>query len=296
MSIILDHQMREQIPHINTAFPIAYFHDELVELPNLAGPLHWHPDFEIATAEKGTLDYQVGQQHIILKPGDSIFVNGNILHSIKQISGDVPDPMPNIVFSGTAIAPETSVIYQKYIQYIAQSNVLPFVVFRKDNSLHRRVNCLIIDIYKKFSELKNCYEMDIQRYLSEIFEYIFKNFDDLPKSETTRMQIGNQVRLQKMLSYIYEHYSESVTLEDVAQAANISRSEAGRCFNTYMGCSPIEALIQYRLQMAHKMLSENVCTIKEISTACGFNSVGYFSRQFKKNYGCSPSHNQSLGK
>lgn len=296
MPIILDHQMREQIPHINTAFPVAYFHDELIELPNLAGPLHWHPDFEIATAEKGTLDYQVGQQHIILKPGDSIFVNGNILHSIKQISGDVPDPMPNIVFSGTAIAPETSVIYQKYIQYIAQSNVLPFVVFRKDNSLHHRVNCLIQDIYKKFSELNNCYEMDIQRHLSEIFEYIFQKFDDLPKSETTRMQIGNQVRLQKMLSYIYEHYSESVTLEDVAQAANISRSEAGRCFNTYMGCSPIEALIQYRLQMAHKMLSENVCTIKEISTACGFNSVSYFSRQFKKNYGCSPSHNQSLGK
>ena len=96
MPIILDHQMREQITHGNAVFPITYFCDELSEIPNLAGPLHWHPDFEIATAETGVLDYQVGRQHITLEAGDSIFVNGNILHGIRQLSGDIPDPMPKI--------------------------------------------------------------------------------------------------------------------------------------------------------------------------------------------------------
>ena len=84
-------------------------------LPQRSGPLHWHPGFEIATAEYEVLDYQVGGHHIILEAGDSIFVNGNMLHGIKQLSGDIPDPMPNIVFSGTLIAPEASSIYQKYI-------------------------------------------------------------------------------------------------------------------------------------------------------------------------------------
>ena len=51
MPIILDHQLREYIPHNAIEFPITYFHDELVTLPDRAGPLHWHPDFEIATAE-----------------------------------------------------------------------------------------------------------------------------------------------------------------------------------------------------------------------------------------------------
>ena len=99
-----------------------------------------------------------------------------------------------------------------------------------------------------------------------------------------------------MLTYIYEHYTEAVTLEDISNAANVSRSEAGRCFKAYMGCSPIEALIKYRLQTAHRLLSEKTHTLQEISFACGFNSVSYFSRQFKKVYGYAPGQNVELGK
>lgn len=75
-----------------------FYCDELATLPNYAGPLHWHPYFEIATAKSGVLDYQVGQKRIILEAGDSILVNSNMLHGIRQVSGDIPDPMPNIVF------------------------------------------------------------------------------------------------------------------------------------------------------------------------------------------------------
>ena len=134
--------------------------------------------------------------------------------------------------------------------------------------------------------------------ISQIFimEYIFFNIDTFPRSEYSRIQINNQIRIQKMLSYIYEHYAEAVTLEDIAKAADISRSEAGRCFNTYMGCSPVDALIQYRLQTAYTMLCDKTKTLQEISYSCGFNSVNYFSRQFKKAYGYTPGKNRSLGK
>ena len=60
MSIVLDYQLREQITHDVTLFPITFFYDELANLPNHTGPLHWHPDFEIATSVSGTLDFQVG--------------------------------------------------------------------------------------------------------------------------------------------------------------------------------------------------------------------------------------------
>ena len=296
MPIILDHQLREYIPHNSIGFPITYFHDELGTLPDWAGPLHWHPDFEIATAECGVLDYQVGGQHIILKAGDSIFVNGNMLHGIKQLSGDVADPMPNIVFSGSLIAAENSTIFEKYIQPVIQCDLLPFVVFRHNNPSHEEINRLIKEIYRQMSEENECFELTVQRNLSCVFEFIYCNFNELPKTEATRIQISSQIRLQKMLNYIYENYSGSVTLEDIARSADISRSEAGRCFNTYMDCSPIDALIQYRLQMALQLLSERTKTLEEISYACGFNSVNYFSRQFKKRYGYSPGKSVKMGK
>lgn len=296
MPIILDHQLREHIPHKAIEFPITYFHDELATLPDRAGPLHWHPDFEIATAECGVLDYQIGGQHIILETGDSIFINGNMLHGIKQLSGEVPDPMPNMVFSGALIALETSTIYQKYILPIVQCDSLPFVVFRHSDPSHSEINYLIKDVYRQMNEKKACYELAVQRNINRIIEFISCNLNELPKTEATRIQVNNQVRLQKMLTYIYENYAESVTLEDIAKAADISRSEAGRCFRTYMGCSPVEALIQYRLRMAHQLLNERTQTLQQISFACGFNSVNYFSRQFKKRYGYAPGKRDDMGK
>lgn len=296
MAIILDYQLREQIPHDVEKFPITYFCDELAALPNWAGPLHWHPDFEIATAVSGVLDFQVGQHHVILKAGDSILVNGNILHGIKQLSGDIPDPMPNIVFSGALIASETSDIYQKYIQPVANCDALPFIVFDQKNSWHNEVNQLVKNVYGLMSEQGQCYEMAVQRELSSIFQCIFSNFDELPKTENTRIQINTQIRIQKMLSYIREHYAEAVTLEEIARFANISRSEAGRCFNAYVGCSPVDALIQHRLQVAHRLIKDTTRSLQEISYSCGFNSVHYFSRQFRKTYGYTPGQYRALGK
>lgn len=57
-----------------------------------------------------------------------------------------------------------------------------------------------------------------------------------------------------------------------------------------MGCSPVDALIRHRLQMAHGMLHDTMRTLQEIRDTCGFHSVNYFSRQFQKHYGYTPSH------
>lgn len=296
MAILLDHQLREQISRDISDFPVAFYCDELADLPNRAGPMHWHPYFEIATAQSGVLDYQVGQTHTILEPGDSIFVNQNMLHGIRQVSGAAPDPLPIIVFSGTVIAPENSAIYQNYIQPILACSSLPFVVFRQGNDLWNEVHRQIRAIYCAMRERPVCYELAVQRSLCCILEAVFRNLDSLPKSEASRVQLNAQIRLQKMLSYIYENYTRTITLADIAGAANISRSEAGRCFQAYLGCSPVEALIQHRLETARHLLQQTTMTLQEISFACGFHSVNYFSRQFRRKYGYSPGEKRSLGK
>lgn len=296
MSITLDHQLREEMTHDAALFPISYFQDELAMLPNQAGTLHWHPEFEIATAASGVLEFQVGQEHIVLEAGDSIFVGGGMLHSIRQLSGAVPDPMPNIVFFGSLIAPEGSAIYERYIRPIMECHALPYVVFRHDCSDHMPINALIQHLYRLLREQPPCYEMTVQRGISSIFEYLTLNVNALPRTESTRVQLNTQMRVQQMLAFIYTHYAEKVTLADIAGAASISRSEAGRCFQACMGCSPVEALIQHRLQKAHELLYDADMTLQEISDTCGFHSVNYFSRQFRKRYGYAPSHVRELRK
>ncbi len=213
-----------------------------------------------------------------------------------ELAGHAPDPMPSIVFFGSLIAPETSTIYAQYIQPIIDDHALPYAVFRHDNSEHESVNGRFREIYRLLREQLRCYEMAVQRHLSSIFEYLMLHFNDLPRTEATRVQLNTQVCVQQMLAFINDHYAEKVTLGDIAGAASISRSEAGRCFQAYMGCSPVDALIQHRLQKAHSILHDTTRTLQEISHACGFSSVNYFSRQFRKHYGCAPSLARESGK
>lgn len=296
MAILLNNQLQEQLPHDILNFPVSFYYNELADLPDHTGPVHWHPYFEIATAQSGILDFQVGQTHIFLEPEDSIFINQNMLHSIKQVSGATPDPLPVILFSGTAIAPENSSIYQKYILPILSCNCLPFIVFRHHSELWENIHQQILAAYRAMQEQPDCYELTVQRNICYILETIFRSLDSLPKFEASGVQLNTQIRLQKMLSYIYENYSQTITLSDIADAANISRSEAGRCFQSYLGYSPVETLIQYRLQTAQHLIRETSLTLQEISSACGFHSVSYFSRQFRKRYGYSPGSERTLGK
>lgn len=296
MPVILDRHLREQIVHEPSVFPISYFENELAELPNREGPLHWHPDFEIARAESGTLEYQVGKQHIVLEPGDSLLVNGNMLHGVRQVAGEQPDPMPAILFSGTLIAPETSAIYQKYIAPVADCASLPFVVFRRQEDWCGEIRVLVEEVFTCLKQRMDCYELVVQRDLNRLFEELFCRLDKLPKSQATRIQLRTQVRVQKMLAYLYAHYAEPISLADIAGAASISRSEAARCFHDYMNCAPVDALIRYRLQMAHKLLHDTSLTVQQISAACGFSSTNYFGRKFRQIYGYTPGQLRSLGK
>ena len=292
----VNRQLREEMEHDPALFPITLFCDELATLPHFAGPMHWHPEFEIATALCEPLEFRIGLQHIRLQAGESIFINENVLHGVRQVGGERAEPMPNIVFSGAVVAPESSAIYRKYIHPIACCESLPYIIFGREGGWHGEVNRLVSSIYCRMQEQKTCYEMAVQRELCSILELIFSHLEGLPRCEAYRVQFHARIRLHRMLSYIHERYAEPITLSDIAGAAHISRSEAGRCFKACMGCSPVEALIRYRLQMAHRQLRDSTHTLQQICDACGFNSVNYFCRQFRRVYGCAPGQLRALGK
>ena len=145
----------------------------------------------------------------MLEPGDSIFVNGNVLHGVKQLEGNQPEPMPNIVFSGSVVAPESSIIFQKYIKPIALCDQLPFVVFRHNDRSQDEVNEWLKTIYSRLRRQDDCFELAVQRNLSRVFEYLFRNL--------------NAYQRQKFHEYKSPH-----------------KYASRRCFHTFMRIIPIQ--------------------------------------------------------
>ena len=78
-------------------------------------------------------------------------------------------------------------------------------------------------------------------------------------------------------------------IEAACEAAFVTASTLQRGFAKHVGMSPKQYLTQLRMNRALELLADNELSVKEISLACGFVDEKYFSRAFKKKYGCSPS-------
>ena len=87
---------------------------------------------------------------------------------------------------------------------------------------------------------------------------------------------------------IQNHYSDRITLSQIAAAASISLSECNRCFKRFLKLTPIEYLTQVRVAAACRLLKEGTETIASVAEDLGFADYSYFHRVFKKYMGCTP--------
>ena len=153
---------------------------------------------------------------------------------------------------------------------------------------------LFIDILCAVIRLTSCtkyefHECFLHQNLFEFFKILYNNQSEFPHSKIQPLDAKTQIRIQQMIQYIQKHFSEMITLEDLAASANISRSEAGRCFQKYYADTPMSYLIRYRLQQAQKFLLTSTLSVKEISCQCGFSDSSYFVKIFRKHMKRTPA-------
>lgn len=79
-----------------------------------------------------------------------------------------------------------------------------------------------------------------------------------------RKKAITEVRMQKFLKYIEQHFSEDLSLADLSKSANVSKSECLRCFKQSMGTTPYKYLIEYRLSKASTLLKFTDDTIASV--------------------------------
>jgi len=100
-------------------------------------------------------------------------------------------------------------------------------------------------------------------------------------------------RLRDLRSEIHENYSKSWKIGDMAKIMGLSTSRFASLYKNEFKISPTEDLIQTRIDQSKKMLSGSKVSIKKVAAACGFESVHYFHRAFKKRSNITPKHFQN---
>ncbi|UJF36083.1 AraC family transcriptional regulator [Paenibacillus hexagrammi] len=89
--------------------------------------------------------------------------------------------------------------------------------------------------------------------------------------------------------YLEQNYSESITIDDLAENLDCNVRQLQRIFKAQLSMSPMEYLIQVRLDRAKEFLQHTNIPLGQIADAVGYSDSYYFSRLFKKYIGLSPS-------
>lgn len=96
--------------------------------------------------------------------------------------------------------------------------------------------------------------------------------------------------VEQVVNYIEDHYSEKISLDQMAENMYLSPFYISRIFKNETGYAPIQHLINIRLEKAKDLLeSAYPGSIQEVAALVGYDDAYHFSKLFKKRYGISPS-------
>lgn len=94
--------------------------------------------------------------------------------------------------------------------------------------------------------------------------------------------------LHRMIGFIQSNYKNTISLEEIAAAGNVSRSQCCKIFKGIMNKSPNDYLTEYRINKSIDLILGTDMKMTEIAYECGFNGSSYFAEIFKKMMGESP--------
>lgn len=282
--VITDENFMEATPHGTSDYPFR-FHDVDLALFNFnCIEWHWHTEVEFVYVKSGTVTFWIGEKTFKLSEGNGVFINSKVIHRFRSSSSGAV--IPNFVLMPSFIAPFDSYIYQNYVLPIISSQ-LAFQVFQPEIPWQNEALSLMKEIIGCQAATSN--ELITLALSQMLWEKMYKNVDTSNTNLTSKSFASSQAKLQIMMQYIHQNYKSAISLDDIAACAAISKSSALNLFRRYMHITPINYLIQYRLNEASLLLAKTEQKIATISSETGFNSVDYFCRLFKIHYLLTPT-------
>ena len=269
--------------HFNNGdVPVFTCHECLDEHIAHSEMTHLHNDIEIVSVLKGNINCQTGDEHFNLKKGDICFINRNQLHSLHETGGESSH---RVLIIGSELLKKTPSVYEKYIKVFLDDLSFSHVRFEGCESHAAEINKIINEMEQLKDEAAPAYELEV---LSLIYRLIWHLYQAYTSGPASRPVDKNMLIQEQMTEFIYEHFSEPITLDDIANSGKISRSQCSKLFRHFTEMSPINFLNHHRLELSRDMLRSTNKSISEIAFECGFSDQSYYNRMFKQAYACTP--------
>ena len=236
--------------------------------------LHTHPFTELFYVVDGKGEFNIQGQRFPVKANDFVIINPQVEHT-ELSSPDEPLEYIVLGIRGLSFSNLTPVSEGGH----------PFSFFNlrdEQKDILRYLNAMV----QEATSQQMSYELVCHNLLEILLIKILRHqhFD---------LEVGKQSKATKDISfikhYLETYYHESIQLEDLASMTHLSRFYISHSFKKEIGMSPMEYLIAIRIKESKILLRTTNYSISQVADIVGFTTPTYFSKQFRKSTGISPT-------
>lgn len=240
---------------------------------------NWHEDMEIIYCVGG--ETQVGCRDALyqMKKGDIMVINSNEIHWIElpKESFEYYYLIISCKFGADNGIEMDLCLFEPMVQDKTCQNKIEAVVkaYKSKEAFHvasLRIATLSLLVYLAKNHLIN----------RKIFEV-----DATENSSKIAMAA---------IAYIKKNFTKKITLEDIAREVCVSRYYLSHVFKEYTGRSIVAYINYLRCDYAHSLMMLGQYSVSEVCTMCGFGTVSYFDKVFKKVWGKLPSEIRNIAR
>ena len=292
--IQITENLKEIRMHGKKDFPIAIYQlDILNQYVKLIG-LHWHQEIEIIKVQKGNAKITINSESHILTEGSGIIINQNVIHSVCPADKNPCECSFTIFNPSFFFGYQANMLSAKYLIPFTSNEKLVCIFLDRSEQFHQIILDAADHILEYHTHKNFGYELYIKRELISIWLILMEENEIITKNNRTFTNSHltlDETRAKNVIQFIEKHYTETISLDDIASSIHVSKGECCRCMKRCVKTTPFEYLMKYRIYKAATLIieNENNTPISTLASSVGFNNSSYFNKLFKKYLQCTPS-------
>lgn len=271
---------------INRIFTIHYF-DYMSDFFFLGEA---HDFWELVCVDKGRVMIRAEEKEYVLRAGDIIFHKPNEFHNVKADGKNAPSLF---VLSFACTSSTMKFFENKVLQATSVEKALLANIIREAKQTYTN---RLEDPY--FEELIRCEQMPfgaehlIKIYLEQLLIELYRRYHNQQEArqwEEVLYEDKQSYTYVQLDNYLLQNIQYPLTIDKICEDNLMSRSKLEKLIKTRYHCGIIEYYIKLRIEVAKQLIREGKLNFSQIADQTGYNSIHYFSRQFKKVVGMSPT-------
>jgi AraC-like DNA-binding protein len=244
---------------------------------------HYHPEVELIFVCGGSGKRQIGSNISYFTEGDLVLMGSNLPHcgmtneNTKNDYEMVIQFKPDFLGETIWELPEM----QRIVNLLEKSKA--GIVFSEN--VKKTIGKKIVEMHESSSLERLVKFIEILDALASTQDYRILNAGKY----YLQTQVEDNERINIIFNYVKDHFKEQITLEEIADLANMKVPSFCRYFKKITNKTFTQFVNEYRITHSLKLLAEQPLSITEVCFESGFNNFSYFNKTFKEYIKKTPS-------